>query len=409
MSSIFYVALAMLAGLLLTRLTKLLRLPDVTGYLVAGLLIGPSCFNLLKEGSLAALNIITMAALGFIAFSIGAEFKLSSLRSIGVKSIIITLTQALGAVLLVDLALCLFGFDTPLAITLGAIATATAPAATLMVVRQYRAKGPVTSTLLPVVAMDDAIGLVMFAISVAIAGALSGGTRVTLMEVLLKPLLEILLSLGVGAALGLVTALAMRLFHSKTNRLCVCIAVVLLGSALAERFGLSGLLLCMAMGAVYVNLFEDSLIMLERSEAWTAPLFMVFFVISGADLELAALPAVGLLGVVYLVARGLGKYFGTMLGAGLVKADPNIRKYLGFTLLPQAGVAIGMAQLAIVKLPAYGAQIQAVVLCATLVNELIGPVLSKIALTRAGEIEPPKRRTTGKNKKHKKRALPGLR
>lgn len=215
MSSIFYVALAMLAGLLLTRLTKLLRLPDVTGYLVAGLLIGPSCFNLLKEGSLAALNIITMAALGFIAFSIGAEFKLSSLRSIGVKSIIITLTQALGAVLLVDLALCLFGFDTPLAITLGAIATATAPAATLMVVRQYRAKGPVTSTLLPVVAMDDAIGLVMFAISVAIAGALSGGTRVTLMEVLLKPLLEILLSLGVGAALGLVTALAMRLFHSK--------------------------------------------------------------------------------------------------------------------------------------------------------------------------------------------------
>ena len=348
-----------------------------------------------------------MTALGFIAFSIGAEFKLSSIRSIGIKCIIITLTQALGAVLLVDLVLCLFGFDVPLAITLGAIATATAPAATLMVVRQYRAKGPVTSTLLPVVAMDDAVGLVVFAISVAVAAALSGGTAVTLTEVLLKPLLEILLSLALGAGLGVVTALAMRWFHSKTNRLCVCIAVVLLGSALAERFGLSSLLLCMATGAVYVNLFSDSQVMLERSEAWTAPLFMVFFVISGADLNLAALPAVGLLGVLYLLARGLGKYFGTVLGAGLVKADPNIRKYLGFTLLPQAGVAIGMAQLAMIKLPAYGAQIQVVVLCATLVNELIGPVLSKIALTKAGEIQPQKHRGPGKGKRRTKPALPG--
>jgi Kef-type K+ transport system membrane component KefB len=407
MSSIFYVAIAMLAGLLLTRLVKLVRLPDVTGYLIAGLLIGPSCFNLIQESALEGLHIITLTALGFIAFSIGAEFKLSSLKSIGIKCIIITLTQAFGAVLLVDLVLCLFGFDVPLAITLGAIATATAPAATLMVVRQYRAKGPVTSTLLPVVAMDDAVGLVVFAISVAIAGALSGGAAVTVTEVLFKPMLEILLSLALGAGLGVVTALAMRLFHSKTNRLCVCIAVVLLGSALAERFGLSSLLLCMATGAVYVNLFSDSQVMLERSEAWTAPLFMVFFVISGADLNLAALPAVGLLGVLYLLARGLGKYFGTVLGAGLVKADPNIRKYLGFTLLPQAGVAIGMAQLAILKLPTYGTQIQVVVLCATLVNELIGPVLSKIALTKAGEIQPQKRQSSGKGRGRKKPALPG--
>lgn len=398
----------MLAGLLLTRLVKLVRLPDVTGYLIAGLLIGPSCFNLIQEGSLASLNIITMTALGFIAFSIGAEFKLSALKSIGMKSVAITFTQALGAVLLVDLVLCLCGFDVSLAITLGAIATATAPAATLMVVRQYRAKGPVTSTLLPVVAMDDAIGLVVFAISVAVAAAFSGGATVTLTDVLLKPMLEILLSLAVGAALGLVTALAMRLFHSKTNRLCVCIAVVLLGTALAERFGLSSLLLCMATGAVYVNLFEDSLVMLERSEAWTAPLFMAFFVISGADLNLSVLPTVGLLGLLYLVARALGKYFGTMLGAGLVKADPNIRKYLGFTLLPQAGVAIGMAQLAIAKLPAYGAEIQAVVLLATLVNELIGPVLAKIALTKAGEIQPQKHPGGSKGKMKKKPALPGV-
>lgn len=392
MHILLYVAAAMIAGLLLTRIVKLVHLPNVTGYLIAGLLIGPYCLNILHKDALAGLDILTEMALGFIAFSIGGEFKLSNIKAIGTRAIVITLFQAFGAVILVDLVLCLCGFDVPLSITLGAIATATAPAATLMVVRQYRAKGELTNTLLPVVAMDDAVGLMVFSISLAVANALSSGQAATFQAMVLTPVLEIILSLAIGGALGLIVAFAMRFFHSKGNRLGICIAAVLLGVAIAKSYALSDLLLCMALGATVVNLRNDALEILDNTDAWTPPLFMLFFVISGAELDLAVLPTVGILGVIYLVTRSLGKYFGAWLGATVTKASPNIRKYLGITLLPQAGVAIGMAQIVITSLPQYGAQIQAVVLCATLIYELVGPVLTKIALTKAGEIEAPQKK-----------------
>ncbi len=392
MHILLYVAAAMIAGLLLTRIVKLVHLPNVTGYLIAGLLIGPYCLNILHKDALAGLDILTEMALGFIAFSIGGEFKLSNIKAIGTRAIVITLFQAFGAVILVDLVLCLCGFDVPLSITLGAIATATAPAATLMVVRQYRAKGGLTNTLLPVVAMDDAVGLMVFSISLAVANALSSGQAATFQAMVLTPVLEIILSLAIGGALGLIVAFAMRFFHSKGNRLGICIAAVLLGVAIAKSYALSDLLLCMALGATVVNLRNDALEILDNTDAWTPPLFMLFFVISGAELDLAVLPTVGILGVIYLVTRSLGKYFGAWLGATVTKASPNIRKYLGITLLPQAGVAIGMAQIVITSLPQYGAQIQAVVLCATLIYELVGPVLTKIALTKAGEIEAPQKK-----------------
>ena len=377
----------MIAGLLLTRVVKLVHLPNVTGYLIAGLLIGPYCFGLLPADAVASMDLITVAALGFIAFSIGSEFKLAHIRAIGGKVIVITVCQALGAVLLVDLVLCLCRFDTPMALTLGAIATATAPAATLMVVRQYRAKGELTSTLLPVVAMDDAIGLMVYAVSVAIAQMLARGDAFSFYGTVVKPVLEILLSLLAGGALGLVVAVSNRFFHSRANRLSICIAAVILGVAVAKLYNLSDLLLCMSIGAVYVNLRDDATETLAQTDAWTPPLFLLFFVISGAELDVTALPAVGLIGVIYIVVRSLGKYFGAYLGAALVHASPNIKKYLGITLLPQAGVAIGMAQLVLRQLPEYGAKIQAVVLCATLVYELVGPVCTKMALAKAGEIE----------------------
>lgn len=382
----------MIAGLLLTRVVKLVHLPNVTGYLIAGLLIGPYCLNILHKDALGGLDILTEMALGFIAFSIGGEFKLSNIKAIGTRAIVITLFQAFGAVILVDLTLCLCGFDVPLAITLGAIATATAPAATLMVVRQYRAKGELTNTLLPVVAMDDAIGLMVFSISLAVANALSSGQAATFQAMVLAPVLEILLSLVIGGVIGLIVAFAMRFFHSKGNRLGICIAAVLLGVAIAKSYNLSDLLLCMAIGATVVNLRNDAMEILDNTDAWTPPLFMLFFVISGAELDLAVLPTVGILGVIYLVTRSIGKYFGAWLGATVTKASPNIRKYLGITLLPQAGVAIGMAQIVITSLPQYGAQIQAVVLCATLIYELVGPVLTKMALAKAGEIETPQKK-----------------
>ena len=373
MQIILCLAAAMICGLLLTRVVKPVHLPNVTGYLIAGLIIGPYCLGIFQESDAAVTDVLTDVALGFIAFSIGGEFRISNIKQIGTSSITITFFQACLATLLVDAALLACGFPAPLSLTLGAIAAATAPAATLMVVRQYHAKGEVTSTLLPVVAMDDAVGLMLFSISLPISQALASNATLTV------------------TSIGLLIALAMRFFHSKVNRISVAVAAVLLGSALASIWNLSSLLLCMAIGAVLVNLRNDADELLEITDAWTPPLFMLFFVLSGAELDLAVVPTVGLLGVVYMVARSLGKYFGSFLGATIAKSSPNIRKYLGLTLLPQAGVAIGMAQVALNALPEYGTQIQAVVLTATLIYELIGPVITKLALTAAGEIQDSKK------------------
>lgn len=388
MNILLSLAAAMLFGLLFTRLAKRIHLPNVTAFLVAGLFVGPYCLRLMPAGLLPAMDIITSVALGFIAFSIGGEFKLSTMKMIGSKAITITFIQALSAVGLVDAVLLLCGFHPSVSLTLGAIAAATAPAATLMVIRQYKAKGPVTSTLLPVVAMDDAVGLMVFSISIGLAKTFAGGGALTVSSLLLEPLKEIALSLLTGAAIGFALSVGVRFFHSRANRLSLCIASVLLGIALSEMWGLSSLLLCMMISAVYCNLGADTAIVFDVCDRWTGPLLMLFFVISGAQLDLAVIPTVGLLGTLYLLARSLGKYIGAYAGALVTRADPNIRKYLGVTLLPQAGVAIGMAQLAMTALPEFGAQIRAVVLCATLIYELVGPLLTKIALQKAGEISP---------------------
>lgn len=387
MHTFFYLGIAMVAGLVLSRVVKKLRLPNVTGYLIAGLLIGPCVLGLVPQAALDKLNIITTIALGFIAFSIGGEFKLSSIRAIGKNVIIITLFQSIMAAALVDIVLCLCGFNVSESIILGAIATATAPAATLMVVRQYKAKGELTNTLLPVVAMDDAVGLIVFAVSSAIADTLASGAQPSVYTMAIAPLIEIALSLLSGGLLGFFISLSMRFFHSRANKMCICIAGVVLGVAIAQQFGLSDLLVCMSVGAVFANLRNDALEVMDVCDGWTPPLFMLFFVISGAELDVGALPTVGLLGVLYIVVRSFGKYFGAYLGSVVVKASPNIRKYLGITLLPQAGVAIGMAQMVLTQLPQFGARIQAVVLSATLIYELVGPVATKIALTKAGEIQ----------------------
>ena len=390
MHTLFYLGIAMVAGLIFSRIVKKVRLPNVTGFLVAGLLIGPCCLKLVPSEALEGLNIITTVALGFIAFSIGGEFRIASIRAIGKNVIIITLFQSMLAAALVDIVLCVCGFNTSESIILGAIATATAPAATLMVVRQYKAKGELTNTLLPVVAMDDAVGLVVFSVSSAVASTLSSGGPVSVYSMAVKPLIEIVLSLVSGSLLGLLISVSMRFFHSRSNKLMICIAGVVLGEAVANQFGLSDLLVCMSVGAVFANLRDDALDVMDLCDGWTPPLFMLFFVISGAELDLAALPTVGVLGLIYIVVRALGKYFGAYLGAVVVKASPNIRRYLGITLLPQAGVAIGMAQMALATMPEFGARIQAVVLAATLIYELVGPVATKIALTKAGEIAPAK-------------------
>ncbi len=379
---------AIIIGLIFNRLVKKLGLPNVTGYLVAGVIIGPCFFQIIPHEFLGELTLLVNVALGFIAFSIGGEFHLSKIRKIGKSVFVITLFQAFITTAAVDIGLILCGVDAPVAICLGAIATATAPAATLMVVHQYNAKGPVTNMLLPVVALDDAIGLMVFSISLSIAKLTAAGEGVNIALMLLEPLKEIALSLLIGAAIGVVLTVGLGFFHSRSNRLTAIICSVFLGTSISSLFNLSSLLLCMAIGAVMANFYHESEKMIDLTEHWTPAIFLLFFVISGAELDLTVIPAVGLLGVLYLVFRSAGKYFGARLGAAVVHEEPSVRKYLGVALLPQAGVAIGMSQIVVEALPPeHGTKIRAVVLCATLVYELVGPLLTKLVLTKAGEIE----------------------
>lgn len=387
MNTLLGLSLGMIVGLLMTRIMKKINLPNVTGYLIAGLLVGPYCLNIFSADDLDGMAILTNAALGFIAFSIGGEFKLSSLKQLGAKVFVITLFEAVGATVLVSTVLILMGVNTSLALILGAIASATAPAATLMVVRQYKARGPVTSTLLPVVAIDDAVCLMLFSILSSVSKSIEAGNGFDVMQTLVKPVLEIVGSLVIGFAVGFVLSIATKFFLSRANRISLAVTAVFLGVGLSELLGLSSLLLCMAIGAAMANFSKVSDAVMECTDRWTPPLFMLFFVISGAQFNFEVLKTVGLVGVMYLVLRSAGKYFGAMAGCAIVKTEKNVKKYLGITLLPQAGVAIGMAQLSLTVVPQYGEQIRAVILCATLVYELVGPLLTKIALTKAGEIK----------------------
>lgn len=404
------IAIMLLLGLLSTRLMKLIGLPNVTGYLIVGLIIGPYALGIISHEVYDSIEILSSIALGFIGFSIGVEFKLSHVKEIGAKAITITFFQALAATLCVDIVLVATSFFTGMktyeAIILGAIATATAPAATLMVVRQYRAKGIVTDTLLPVVALDDAIGLVVFAISNSIALSLASGQAVTAMNLLVVPIVEILLSLVVGGLIGLLLSLVPRFFKSRDNRLIAtvfavfcCLGICTLFEHLEKAynfpFTLSDLLVCMMAGAVFVNVRREASQMMEGTDHWTPPILMLFFILSGAELNVATFFGNWQLVVcivLYIFARCLGKYFGARLGATITHADTNVRKYLGITLFPQAGVAIGMATMCKQEFtkagyPDVGTGIVTITMCAVMVYELLGPILTKWALGRAGEID----------------------
>lgn len=409
---LFTLALALFAGLFMSRIVKPLGLPAVTGYLLAGILLGPYCLgNLGVTGLFESMEsmdtmatIVQDVALGFIAFAIGTEFKLSSLKKTGRQATVVGIVQALIAMLLVDGALIGLHFilgeeRLPLSvcITLGAVATATAPAATLMVVKQYKAKGPLTDILLPVVALDDAVGLICFAVSIGVAQALEGGT-VSLISVLVNPLLEVVLSLVLGAVVGFVFTAVENMFKSNSKRLCLSITFVLLTIALSQlsytfangvKIAFSNLLVCMMLGTIFCNICDSADELMEKTDKWTMPIFILFFVISGAQLEFSIFKdwIVILVGVMYMIFRTLGKYLGARWSAQATKCTPSIVRYLGITLLPQAGVSIGMSITAAAVL-ATGGTVRNIVLFAVMIYELVGPMLTKIALTKAGDITP---------------------
>lgn len=384
---LYDLAVLLFAGLISAKLIKKLRLPDVTGYLLGGLLIGPYLLGILSAEAAEGLAIISDMALGFIAFTVGGEFKFSYFKRVGATPIVIAFFESIVAVLLVILGLLLVGCELPFAIVLGAIAAATAPAATVMVIKQYKARGPVTETLLSVVAIDDAVALVVFGFAVAIAGTLNSTESVSLLASIAAPVVEVLLAVGLGIGLGFVFTFALRFFPHRDNRLGLVIGFVFLGSALATALNVSSLLLCMALGATFTNLSHTSSEVYTLCDQLTPPLFMMFFVLSGADLNLAVLPSIGLIGVVYVLLRVAGKWAGAAFGAKLMKAPPAVCRYLGPALIPQAGVAIGLTFVAQTVVPQYAETIRAVILCGTLIYELVGPAITKKTLQKAGEID----------------------
>ena len=410
MQMLLTVAVILLAGLMMSRLAKKCRLPAVTAYIITGIIMGPYLIGALKipgvgfhnAEALKSFDIITQAATGFIAFSIGNEFRLSALKKTGKQATVIGILQALAATLAVDAALVALHFAFPdkislaSAITLGAIAAATAPATTMMVVNQYKAKGPVTDLLLPIVALDDAVGLVVFAVSFGVAKSLTSGV-IDILTVVVEPLLEVAASLALGFVVGILFTAVEKVFHSRSKRMSMSIAFVLLTVAVSSMkiklgavvLGFSPLLACMMLGSVFCNMCEVSEELMDRTDRWTAPLYIMFFAVSGAQLDFSVFldPAVVAVGLVFVVFRCLGKYFGARFSAKSVGFPDTVVKFLGVTLFPQEGVALGMTATAL-SLGSDGTYIRNIVLFAVLIYELCGPLATKIALTNAGEISP---------------------
>ena len=407
-SILLSLSIALLSGLLLSRLAKRIALPAVTAYLVAGVLIGPFCLGAIgvdgigiTANQLHGLGIISDVALGFIAFSMGNEFRLAQLKKIGKQATVIGIFQALFTTLIVDIFLISLHYMMPdklslsAAIVLGAVATATAPAATLMVVRQYKAKGALTDILLPVVALDDAVGLVVFAISFGVAKSINTGV-VDVLSVVLEPIIEVILSLALGFVMGMLFTVCERFFHSRSKRMAVSVTFVMMTVAISSikfeiggiHIAFSSLLACMMLGTVFCNICDFSEELMDRADRWTAPILILFFVISGAELELSVFAdvAVVIVGLLYILSRSLGKYFGAGISAKATKCEPNIVKYLGITLLPQAGVALGMAIKAM-ELGPDGAIVRNITLFAVLIYEIVGPSLTRMSLIKSGDIK----------------------
>jgi len=386
---LYYLSLILLAGLFLARIVNVFKLPNVTGYILAGMLIGPSFLGIIPREVVSSFNIISEAALGFIAYSIGGELSIKHLRRMGSSILVITLTESLGAVLVVIAAMVLiFKQPLPFSFMIGSIAAATAPAATIMVIRQYNAKGPLVDTLFPVVALDDAVAIMVFGIAVGISQSLPMASTGVIAMIMLtgRLILEIFIALGLGLCVGLFLSVISRYLRGHDTLLSFAIACIFLTVGVASYFNVSSLLACLALGAAVTNLVYRSDRVLSVIDRFTPPIFVSFFAISGADLQISVLRQVGLLAIGYVIFRMIGKVLGAYLGAKWTNAPAVVQKYLGLALAPQAGVAIGLSLVAEKALPGIGIVLRNIILGSTVIYELIGPVVAKQALMMAGEI-----------------------
>ena len=390
LNTLLYLGILLIAGLLCGRLVKLIKLPNVTGYLIAGLVLGPYVTKFIPQQTVNDFSVISDMALAFIAFTIGCGFKRSYLKKVGMTPVVIAIFESLFAVFAVQGVLIAVGTDPKLAVVLGAIAAATAPAATLMVIKQYGAKGPVTDTLVSVVALDDAVALMAFSVCIAITSVLGGGKFEA--KTIYMPVIEIFGALLLGAVFGLVFKLPLKFFKKASNRQIITVGLVFGCAGLANLLGWSSLLACMACGTVFCNISDEADSIISVADGVTPALYLLFFATSGAALNITILPQIGLIGVIYVFARIAGKIGGAWLGAVIMRAPKSVRRFVGPALIPQAGVAIGLTLVAQTAVPDYADQIRAVILCATLIYELVGPVITKLTLKGAGEITETARR-----------------
>lgn len=390
MHILFYVGIIITSGLIMGRIVSYFKLPHITGYLIAGVIIGPSILGLVPHVETSKMTVISEIALSLIAYSIGCEFNFNNLKKTGKSVIIITIFQALGAVILIDLAMIyIFKQPVPFSIILGAIATATAPGPILMIVKQYRAKGPVVDTLLPLVALDDALGIVIFGICAAIATVLSSaGAHLSILNMILLPLEEIIASIVIGIGLGVILGTIINKIKEDELLIAIIVSILFIGVGLSHRFHASPILLCMILGGTVCNVVPHikNIRVLHRVESFTPPIYIAFFTLAGVELDIILVKDVGLIGVGYILIRMVGKIAGSYVGGRIAHSPKTVQKYLGFTLIPQAGVAIGLAMVAESILPhPYGQNVRTIILAATVVYELIGPLMAKIAICKAGE------------------------
>lgn len=382
------ICIVLLVGAMGGKVANLFKLPNVSGYLVAGLFLGPSFFHYVKSGDIETFSVISELALAIIAFSIGSEFIIKDMLKLGKSIMIITLAEVIGAVVIV-FSVMYFIFNQPFAfsIVIASMSAATAPAATLLVIKQFNAKGPLTKTVLPVVALDDVFGIIAFGIAMSLAKLSVGNQQFSAFTMFSEPFIEIGGSIVLGLILGALLSLISKRAKGRDEMQIITLAAIGIATGLSTYLNLSPLLTCITMGTTLVNLVHKSKRIFDSVEDFASPVYVLFFTLAGASLDLSVLAAVGLMGLAYIVARAAGKMLGAWVGAKSVKADTAVRKYLGLTLLPQGGISIGLIVLVRQQLPEFATSISTIIMFSVLVYEISGPIFAKIALQKAGEID----------------------
>lgn len=380
------IGLVVTFGLIGGRIARKFNLPDVTGFLLGGLFLGPSFLAIITEADTPMINFINELALSAIAFNIGGEFIVKQIKKLGKEIFLITVFEVVVVVLLV-FGVMYYGLNQSFvfSIMVASMSAATAPAGTMMVIRQYRAKGPVTNTILPVAALDDALGIMVFGLAMSLAkislGEVTGGA----LALTLAPLIEIFGSLLIGAVLGVILTYLSKHIKSTEEMTSFILVFILMSSGISYYTEMSSLLSSMMMGAVFINLSSSPLKIFGNINQFMPPFNLLFFALAGSSLDLSILSSIGVLGLAYVFARMFGKVIGATLGATLAKSEPVVKKYLGWALLPQGGISIGLSMIVKDQLPAFSERIVTLILFSVLVFEIAGPILAKIAITKAGE------------------------